>query len=212
MIKVFVAGLSGRVGKLLAPIIRAEQDLELTLELAQSSLVIDFSSPSHTLEVARECSLHKIPLVIGTTGFTDEQLALLRTLSTSTKIFLSYNMSVGIAALTSVLPRLNELMPGFNVSITETHHKHKVDKPSGTAITLSDTLSGCNIHSIRDGEHLGEHEILFTAVDEQLKINHTALSREVFAKNAVKIGKWLVNLEALNGYYNMSNYLKHANS
>ncbi|MCU7490291.1 MAG: 4-hydroxy-tetrahydrodipicolinate reductase [Bacteroidota bacterium] len=150
-------------------------------------VLIDFSSPDtleKTLELAREM---KTAIVIGTTGYSDEQLSLINEASQDIPIVLSYNYSVGIQMLLKCVEFLSDNLDDWDIEISETHHRFKKDKPSGTALMIRNAAGkSVNIHSLRIGNVAGEHTISFGGLGEVLTLTHSATSRRTFAEGVLK--------------------------
>ena len=166
--------------------------------------VIDFSSPKSTMQVARWCVRQGKFMVSGTTGLSRPQQAALKALGRKTPILWAPNLSLGIAALKQALSSLSGL-EGFDFQIEEVHHRHKKDKPSGTAIALQAALAEV-LHrrlpepiSIRGGDIRGIHRIWALGEGEVLCFEHVALDRAIFARGAVTAAEWLS--EQGKGYY-----------
>lgn len=187
-------------------------------------LIIDFSHPSY-LEILLEYAvINKIPVVIATTGFTEDELAKIRKASQVIPIFQSANMSIGINLIKNILEQIARMMAElYDIEIIEKHHNKKLDAPSGTAFLLANTINNCldqrkeylygrygdkvrqkdqiGIHAVRGGTIFGEHTILFAGEDEVIEIKHQALSREIFATGAIKAG--ISIYKAAPGLYDM---------
>ncbi len=163
--------------------------------LASCQVAIDFSSPYATqrhVEAAR--AAHK-GLVIGTTGLSSEDLACIQAAAREIPIVLSPNFSVGVALCLQAIATLSQQLGQVHIDITETHHLHKKDKPSGTALAFAQATQQEHIpiHSIRTGEVVGEHLIRFQWGEESIELKHTAHSRDVFALGALQAAKRLVH-------------------
>ena len=170
------------------------RDLESALKTAGA--VIDFSVPSSSAACAVLCAKYKKPLVIGTTGFDAGQLALIKKLSKTTPIFLSPNMSPAVNLTIAVARLMAARLPGFDIHISETHHKLKKDAPSGTALKyqarIKEVYPGeVPVTSARSGDIVGEHTILYAGPHERVELIHRAHSRDVFAEGAVRAALWL---------------------
>lgn len=186
------------------------------------NVIIDFSAPEATLSVLPYCLSHHIPIVIATTGFTREQQNEIIDASMQIPIFQSSNMSYEITLVSQIIAKLSQKLPEAEIEIVETHHNQKKDSPSGTALLLANSINtnGSYIYkfnrtqkkekrnqkeigfsSIRGGNIVGEHSVLFFSPNETLEIKHTAHSRTVFAEGAIKVAKFLVNQKL--GYYTM---------
>lgn len=191
--------------------------------------VIDFSSPAGTLAIVHWCERNTIPLVSGTTGLTDNEMEELARSSKRIPILWSSNMSVGICAIKSIVKNLSKIFQDTDIEIEELHHRNKADSPSGTALAIANTIIETKgwdkkdlifgregkvgqrpkkqiaIHSIRGGNIVGEHRILFLMDEEEITITHKALSRKLFAAGALKIARWLVNQRP--GMYKIEDYV-----
>lgn len=193
-IKYGLIGASGRMGHEIEQVM-SEAGNEVVLRLDKNGLwkegepevLIDFSSAEtleKTLEMAHQ---FKAPLVIGTTGYNDQQLSLITEASQELPIVLSYNYSVGIQMLLKCAEFLSDNLDDWDVEISETHHRFKKDKPSGTAIMIKNAIGrNVNIHSLRIGNVPGEHSISFGGLGEVLTITHSATSRRTFAEGVLK--------------------------
>lgn len=183
----------------------------------QADVVVDFSTPEAVEELLRECCLRKLPLVLCTTGFTEQQKNLIRTASKEIPLLWSANMSLGVNLLGKLVKEAAEkLLPvGFDVEILEKHHRWKKDAPSGTAIFFVNSVDEAleykhkciynrnnsqkrrekneiGIASIRGGTITGEHDIIFAGEDEVVTFSHAAFSRRVFAKGALEAAGFLI--------------------
>jgi 4-hydroxy-tetrahydrodipicolinate reductase len=153
----------------------------------------------------------------GTTGFTHDQMEYLREAAKEIKVFYSANMSVGIAILTRIAQEAIKAFQKYNldpeINIIERHHKAKVDKPSGTAMTLANKIKNTtdlapqDIVSLRYGTIIGEHELIISSELEVLSLKHQVMDRKVFAQGAIKAAKFLYK-EDLPGFYTMEDLLK----
>ena len=189
-------------------------DFSSQLQESNPDVVIDLTVPEASLFFAENAAKLSIPIVIGTTGFTEEQLNKLHTLSDEIPILFEANFSRGIAALHLAINSISGILSNYDVELTETHHNKKIDAPSGTLISLLDTIgksrsnldptygrSGINerkpnevgIHSIRAGNIRGSHEVLFAGNDEMITLKHQAESRGVYSSSAIDSAIWLSN-------------------
>jgi len=200
-----------------------------TMDVA-CDVLVDFSLPTGTMAWLEYCTPRRIPMVIGPTGYTDRQRDTIRTGAREIPIVQASNFSVGVAAVLRVLGQLaTDLGDDYDIEIVETHHRHKVDAPSGTALTLFDAIAEAmgrsrddavygrhghtgkrkpgeiGVHSVRLGEVIGTHEIHFTSGGETVTISHTAHSRDAFAAGALRAAGWIVGKEP--GYYTMADVL-----
>jgi 4-hydroxy-tetrahydrodipicolinate reductase len=250
-----IVGATGRVGQLLMKIIK-EKNLELGSVIFEGSangivfpqntvitndwetflencdVVIDFSAPVATesmLTTAIENGMNKA-LVIATTGLDDHQKNLIIKASEIMPVLYATNMSLGIAVLNKVVEQVSGILRDFDIEITEMHHKHKKDAPSGTALTLAEhcakarnldlnkvrvsgrdgiigerTKDEIAVMALRGGDIVGRHTVGFYNDGEFLEFNHTATSRETFAQGAVKVATWLASQKA--GFYSINDAL-----
>ncbi len=224
MKKVVVVGAGGRMGQEIIQVIN-ESDLNFLdgvdvhgnwkslsdINPAETSVVIDFSTPPSFVEACAWCKLNKIPLVSGTTGVNEEDKAKLKELATSQAVLWAANMSMGVTFVAELIKQLGVLEEDFDFQIEETHHRHKVDKPSGTAILLQEAFQSVlkkqlpEPLSIRGGGVFGIHKLMAMSEEETISIEHVALNRRVFAKGAVKAASWIIGQKA--GSYQMKDVL-----
>lgn len=194
----------------------------------EADVIIDFSNPAVLDSMLAYALNKKIPCVICTTGYNDEQKEKIHKAAESIPVFYSGNMSLGINLIIELAKKAASVFgEDFDVEIVEQHHNQKLDAPSGTALMIADAISevrneseyiydrhayrrkrGKNeigIHSVRGGNIVGEHEIIFAGTDEILKISHSARSKTVFAVGAVNAAVFLKGKKA--GMYDMSDLL-----
>ncbi len=195
-------------------------------------VVIEFSTPAATLEHVKLAAGKKIPIVIGTTGSDQKQLAEIKKLSRRTPILLSANMSLGVNLLVSLLGKVAKTLgDDYDVEIIEAHHRFKKDAPSGTALALGRSVAqglnrdldkvGVNgrkgivgertkqeiaMLSVRAGDIVGDHTVIFGGIGERLEFIHRAHSRETFAHGALRAAQWLVKQKP--GLYGMQDVLE----
>jgi len=253
MIKVGIVGSTGRVGSLLIDNLKdddsavlssvhvfdsLEKELpkdvvvtnSMSVLLENCDVVIDFSAPVATEELLEEAIKNPTPLVIATTGFTQHQQNLLSEASRVMPVLYSSNMSVGIALLKQLVEKVSATLEDFDIEIVEQHHKHKVDAPSGTALTLGEfaakgrgldldavRVSGRDgqigarskdeiaVMALRGGDIVGRHTVGFYNDGEFLELNHTATSRDTFSKGAIRASKWLISQKE--GLYSINDCL-----
>jgi 4-hydroxy-tetrahydrodipicolinate reductase len=228
-LKLVVAGLAGRMGQ---EILKVSEDFDLIAGIDRShvegiliepelkrlkptkfDVVVDFSSPELFEKLLEQCVELKKPLVSGTTGLNEKHFKLLQSASKKTPLLWAPNMSLGIAMFCELIETTARLK-GFDFQIEEFHHRHKKDKPSGTALLLQDVLkksTETNVPepvSIRGGGIFGIHRLYAMSPDETLTIEHTALNRSVFAKGALAAAQWLVGQKP--GLYKLKDTLKGA--
>lgn len=199
-IKYGIIGASGKMGLEIEQIMTEaghevvfKYDKNGVWKQANPEVLIDFSSPEtleRTLDFAHDFS---IPLVIGTTGYDDNQLQMINESSQDIPIVLSYNYSVGIQMLLKCVEFLSENLEDWDIEISETHHRFKKDKPSGTALMLKNAIGkNVNIHSLRIGNVAGEHSVCFGGLGEVLTFTHSATSRRTFAEGALKAVSYVI--------------------
>jgi len=203
---------------------------ELAPDLAGAQVAIDFSRPELSLRALNVCRAARVPIVIGTTGHSAEFDARVAAASRDIAVLVAPNTSLGVAVARELVRIAAQALPAdFDIEIVEAHHKHKVDAPSGTALALADsaakargldpnadTLPGragqaarrpgeIGIASIRAGDIVGTHTVLFAGTGERLTIGHEATDRSVFAHGAIRAAGWLASQKP--GRYTMANVL-----
>lgn len=180
-----------------------------------ADIIIDFSNVSLLDGLLEFAVRSNIPAVIATTGYDSAQIEKIHSAAKKIPIFFTFNMSIGVNLIASLAKRAASILgDGFDVEIVEAHHNQKIDAPSGTALMLANEINSVfgdtlnyeydrhsvrrkrpkneiGIHSVRGGNIVGEHEVIFAGHDEIIKISHSARSREVFAAGAVKAAKFL---------------------
>jgi 4-hydroxy-tetrahydrodipicolinate reductase len=228
--KIGLIGASGRMGLAIAQLVEAEfhdrakisarysRSVGDLVELSGVDIVIDFSLPLVTEALcdwleARQGTLPA--LVSGTTGLTQAQLNKLSALSKRTNVMHSPNFSAGVATVKYLLqvaaPILNNM--GYTPVLTDTHHDQKKDAPSGTAIALRETIEKSSsdpvhVNSVRAGNVVGKHEIVFYGGSDQIVISHEALNRDLFARGALDAALWLSAQPLTRSLFSMDDYLK----
>lgn len=249
LVNVLISGASGRMGRVISDIIKSRDDMQVVagLDMAENmsgefpiyeslqdvnedvNCIVDFSHPLAIDNLIDYALDKKLPLVLCTTGYDDEQISKMKSASQSIPVFFSMNMSLGINMLIDLAKKVNKVFGNqFDIEIIEKHHNQKIDAPSGTAYMIADAINSVNddkyhyeynrnavrkkrdtneigIHAIRGGTIVGEHEVLFAGRDEVLKISHTAMSREIFAVGAVNAIKFLSCKNP--GMYSMSDMM-----
>jgi len=172
-----------------------------------ADLLIDFTLTGGPSSAAAWCGKNKVPLLSGTTALSDEDEAALQNVAQQEPVLWAPNLSFGIALMNALVQRASgALGTEAEIHITETHHVHKLDAPSGTALALAGTArkarqarqdaggdEAITFSSIREGEVVGEHSLSFSFADEVLEITHKALDRDIFVHGASKAGAWLVD-------------------
>jgi len=210
MTSIAIAG-AGRMGQAIAATIDQHDDLTLAGTWARgddldalvqtADVVVDFSLPDGTMQVLDAVLRHEKPLVCGVSGLNSEQVGKLRETATSIAVVYDRNMSLGIAVLErSVREAAASLGPDFEVEISETHHVHKKDAPSGTALKLGEAVAAARGESgtgsvrfevERRGEVPGDHEVVMQTPSERLVFAHSVTTRQVFADGAVRAARWV---------------------
>ncbi len=194
-------------------------------------VVIDFSNAGAVDALLDYCAEKKIPVVLCTTGLSEEQLEKVRETSEKTAVLKSANMSVGINLLLKLLKDAAKVLgnAGYDIELVERHHNQKLDAPSGTALALADSINEAlngeyhyvydrsqvrqkrdakeiGISAVRGGTIVGDHEVIFAGTDEVIEFRHSAYSRNVFAKGAVEAAKFLAGKET--GMYDMGDVIQ----
>jgi 4-hydroxy-tetrahydrodipicolinate reductase len=208
--QVFLFGKSGKMGRAIESISH-ENNISIVDDIKKAESIIDFSNHSIIDDVLENALNYNLPLVIGTTGYSDNDLNKIKKASKKTAIFLSYNFSIGVQLIKEFIKNYKNFLKDSYIDIIDIHHKDKKDSPSGTAISFNEEIKNnlnikANIHSIRSSNVIGEHEILFYKDDEKIRLKHTIEDRKVFAKGAIKASFFLKNKK--NGLYNMQDLIK----
>lgn len=204
---------------------------DLAKDIEQFDVIIDFTAPVSTLANLELCRQHGKSIVIGTTGFTDEERELIDTIAQEVPVVMAPNYSVGVNLVFKLLEKAAKVMGDYcDVEIVEAHHRHKVDAPSGTAIGMGEAIAGAmgnklndvavyaregitgertkdeiGFATIRAGDIIGEHTAMFADIGERVEITHKATDRMTFANGAVKAAVWLNQKPA--GFYTMTDVL-----
>ena len=192
-------------------------------------VIIDFSHPSAFEGMMRYCSQHKTPVVMATTGYSQEQKEKMQQYALQFPLFHSANMSLGINLIIELAKKAAKLLEGnFDIEIVERHHNRKVDAPSGTALAIADEINGVlqekceyafdrtgirekrrkheiGMHAVRGGTIVGEHTVIFAGNDELIEITHAAHSREIFGIGALKAAVFMYGKAP--GFYQMGDLL-----
>ena len=220
-VRVMLIGAAGRMGETVRELAQNDPEIQIAAlcDLGDSiepamrdcDVAIDFSQADSVDEICRAALQHGKSLVIGTTGHSQQQRKTIEKTAHSVPIVLASNFSVGVNVLFWLAQKATELLgSAFNPEIVETHHKMKKDAPSGTAKRLAELLkvvrnSEIPIQSIREGNVVGEHTVIFAGPEERLELTHRAANRGIFALGALRAAKWIVNKRA--GLYSMQNVL-----
>ena len=219
-IRILLVGAEGRMGKAIAEeashsqtgliIARRCQRGDL-VDAKNVDVVIDVSHADATEPLCLACTKDQVPLVIGTTGHSAEQRKRIEETARSVPIVLASNFSVGVNALFALTRRATEILGDeFDRRIVETHHRMKKDAPSGTAKTIAEIFrekgrGEVPIESVREGEIVGEHAVIFAGPGERLELIHRAESRAIFARGALSAARWIVGRSP--GLYSMQDVL-----
>jgi 4-hydroxy-tetrahydrodipicolinate reductase len=222
-LRVLLIGSAGRMGQTIVDLAKRDPNIEIAAQcdlgdaiepaMKKSDVAIDFSNADAVHEICRAASQHRQPLVIGTTGHSAEQRGAIEKCAESLPIVLASNFSVGVNTLFWLTRKTVEMLgPEFDLEIVETHHVKKKDAPSGTAKTLAEILKKVRkidkeipTQSIREGEVVGEHTVIFAEPSERLELTHRAAGREIFAKGALRATQWVVGQPP--GLYSMQDVL-----
>jgi 4-hydroxy-tetrahydrodipicolinate reductase len=204
---------------------------DLDQGLASAQFLIDFTRPEGTLKHLEYCAAHGIKLIIGTTGFDDAGKAAIRAAAEKTAIVFAPNMSVGVNVTLKLLEMAaKSLSEGYDIEIIEAHHRHKVDAPSGTALQMGEVIADalgrdlkeCAIYgregvtgardpstigfaTIRGGDIVGDHTVLFAGIGERIEISHKSSSRVTYAQGALRAARFLADKST--GLYDMQDVL-----
>ena len=200
---------------------------------ANADVIIDFSHHSALPSLLNYAISHKTPIVVCTTGHTDEEMDMMRKAANEIAIFFSRNMSIGVNLLIDLCRRaVSALGEDFDIEIIEKHHHNKLDAPSGTAMMIAEELKDSRngdaefvydrhevrrmrdpreigIHAVRGGSIVGEHEVIFAGANEIITLSHTATSRELFADGAIKAADFMIGKSQ--GLYSMSDLIASNN-
>ena len=250
MVKIIMHGCNGHMGQVISDIVEKDPDAEIVagIDIAdqgknsypvftdidacqvEADAIIDFSSAKATDKLLEYSAARQIPVVLCSTGLSQEQLAKVEETSRKVAVLKSANMSLGINTLLKLVQDAARVLAaaGFDMEIVEKHHRLKLDAPSGTALALADSINEAldnqyhyvydrsqkrekrddkeiGISAVRGGTIVGEHEIIFAGQDEVIEFKHTAYSKAIFGKGAVEAAKFLAGKPA--GRYDMSDVI-----
>ena len=248
MIRAILCGASGKMGGFVAS--AAENDSEISIVAGvdkvnsgekfpvfssfsdinvDADIIIDFSNVALLDSMLDYALSQNIPLVIATTGYTEEQTGKIKKASEKIPVFFTFNMSVGVNLIAALAKKAASILgDGFDIEIIEQHHNQKIDAPSGTAIMLANAVNSVfgdslnyeydrhsvrrkrpkneiGIHSVRGGTIVGKHDVIFAGHDEVITISHEAQSKEVFAVGAVRAAKFIYGKNP--GLYDMNSIM-----
>ena len=250
MVKIIMHGCNGHMGQVISDIVEKDPDAEIVagIDIAdqgknsypvftdidacqvEADAIIDFSSAKATDKLLEYSAARQIPVVLCSTGLSQEQLAKVEETSRKVAVLKSANMSLGINTLLKLVQDAAKVLAaaGFDMEIVEKHHRLKLDAPSGTALALADSINEAmdnqyhyvydrsqkrekrddkeiGISAVRGGTIVGEHEIIFAGQDEVIEFKHTAYSKAIYGKGAVEAAKFLAGKPA--GRYDMSDVI-----
>ena len=250
MVRAIMHGCNGHMGQVITGLIKDDPEIEIVAGVdpvdcrdngypvfpsidkctVEADVIIDFTSAKAVDGLIAYSAEKKVPVVLCTTGLSEEQLKSLEEASSQVAVLRSANMSLGINMLMKILQDAAKILvpAGFDIEIVEKHHNRKLDAPSGTAIALADAINESldnsyhykydrsservardpkeiGIQALRGGTIVGEHDIMFAGRDEVITFTHTAYSREIFAKGAVEAAKFLAGKPA--GLYDMADVI-----
>lgn len=250
MIRILLRGCNGKMGQEISKLVKKDTEYKVVAGIdrresednyypvfkafsecsVEADVIIDFSSPENIDEMFSYAIAKELPIVLCTTGLSEEEIS--RVIETSKKvpILRSANMSVGINTVIKLLQEATKVLAekDFDIEIIERHHNQKVDAPSGTALLIADAMNEVldneytykydrtvnrekrskkeiGILPVRGGSIIGDHEVIFAGLDEVIEIKHTAYSRVIFAKGAIYAAKYLVGKTP--GMYQMSDVI-----
>lgn len=223
-LRILLSGSTGAMGRAITTLVAAADDLKISgtahgdaffPEAAAGDVVVDFSHPDQALRCLDFCLRRRLPLVIGTTGLSEQQAGCIAEAAATIPVCRAANFSVGIAVLKRLVGRAaRELGADFDAEILELHHGRKADAPSGTALELGRTISGecrddgkavysrrgetgprparaIGYQALRGGDVAGEHTVYFLGAGERLELAHRAGDRSIFARGALRSARWL---------------------
>lgn len=220
------AGLAAGIGPAGVPLAGSLSEV-----MKDGQVIIDFSQPEASLKHMELAAATGQAMVVGTTGFSPQQITRVKELTASLPLVLAPNMSVGVNLLFKVVADVAKALgPGFDIEIVEAHHRLKKDAPSGTAVKLADVLAeatgrsmkDCGVYgrqglvglrtdqeiavlAVRAGDIVGDHTVMFGGIGERIEITHRAHSRDTFARGAIRAAAWIVGQPA--GWYDMQDVL-----
>ena len=231
MIRLVICGIGGRMGSRICALAQNDSLFQVVYglespavkpdaagvrtgsdprEIKGADVVIDFTTAEATVQLAREVGKYNKAYVVGTTGLTDVQRKIISEVARDVPVVQSPNMSLGMNVFFQIAEESARALPGYAVDIVEAHHKHKQDAPSGTALYvggLIEKATGKSVkyQSIREGEIVGDHRVIFSGPAERLELFHHAESRDAFAAGALAAAKWIVKQKP--GLYTMKDVL-----
>lgn len=250
MVRMIMHGCNGVMGQVITGIVKNLEDIAIVAGIdmtdnkqneypvftslescdIEADVIVDFASAKAADHLLEYCAKRRMPVVVCTTGLSQEQVALVSETAEQTAVLRSANMSLGVNLLLKLVQDAARTLAAadFDVEIIEKHHNQKVDAPSGTALALADSINEAldgayhyrydrsqervkrdkkeiGIHAIRGGTIVGEHDVIFAGQDEVITFSHAAYSKAIFAKGAVEAARFLAGKPA--GLYNMSDVI-----
>ena len=246
MTKIVIFGANGKMGKTIYSCIKEREDFTVvggvdlyTEQYAdfpivdspaklpeKPDVIIDYSNPASLDSILEYCLSTGVPVVLATTGYSDEQINKIRSASQQIPVFFTFNMSLGINLLVQLAKKAASVLGDqFDIEIVEKHHNQKIDAPSGTAIMLANAInetldnskhyvydrhsqrkkrekSEIGMHSVRGGTIVGEHDVIFAGHDEVITLSHSASSKTVFAEGSINAAGYIKDKKP--GLYDMS--------
>lgn len=251
MVKIIMHGCCGHMGQVISDLVEKDTNAEIVAGIdvtdkgntsypvftdiheckTEADVMIDFSSAKAADTLLDYCVERSLPVVLCTTGLSDEQLAKVEDTAKKIPVLKSANMSLGINTLMKLIQDAAKVLAtaGFDMEIVEKHHRLKLDAPSGTALALADSLNEAmdnqyhyvydrsqrrqqrddkeiGISAVRGGTIVGEHEVIFAGTDEVIEFKHTAYSKAIFGKGAIEAAKYLAGKPA--GRYDMADVIE----
>ena len=250
MVKIIMHGCNGAMGQVISSLAEKDEELEIAAGIdlnpeqkngypvfssleectVQADVIVDFASAKAVDHLLDYCGQTGMPVVLCTTGLSQEQIQKVSETAEKTAVLRSANMSLGVNLLLKMVKEAAKVLAAadFDIEILEKHHNQKVDAPSGTALALADSINGAmdqqyhyvydrssrrekrdkkeiGIQSVRGGSIVGEHDVIFAGQDEVITFSHTAYSKAIFAKGALSAAKFLKGKAA--GLYTMADVI-----
>ncbi len=195
---IYIIGARGKMGSRVAALAQNHPDFQLTEEWQTAHVAVDFTSAGATKQILNDAVSHRIPLVIGTTGHPSTNLRAMQEAAKIVPLLYSPNFSLGMSVCLDLVSRIAQKLKDLaTIEIIEAHHAQKKDKPSGTALSLAKAVGKeVPIHSIRAGDIVGDHTVIFALGGERIEIKHQAHNRDAFALGALRAAKFLLDKPA----------------
>ncbi len=250
MTNIILSGCGGKMGGVITDIVKSDENADIVcgLDISENisrgypvyksaediketaDVIIDFSHPSALDGILKLAKAKNIPVVLATTGYTENEIEKIKEAAKEIPVFFTFNFSLGVNLLVALSKKAAAVLGNdFDIEIVEKHHNQKLDAPSGTAIMLANALSSVfddkmmyeydrhskrakrakneiGIHSVRGGTIVGEHDVIFAGRDEVITLSHSAGSKQVFAAGAVKAAKFIACKAP--GMYDMNDVIK----